>query len=542
LGGQALCVLTGDQAHPVSVSDRAGGAIVVWQDSRTGSSKLSAMRITSWGALASGWPAGGLAVCSAALDQTSHAVAADGAGGAFIAWEDYRTGGADADIYLQRVTANGTLATGWPAGGVAVCTATGGQSYPAIAADTSGAFVVWQDRRGASSNIYAQRVNGAGVIQWAANGLAVCAQASDQQYPAILADGSRGAVICWEDQRSGGSDLYAQRVNASGVSQWAAAGVAVCTAALEQDHPRLLPIVGGSLVVWDDSRNLNTDIYAQSLSNAGVTQWATDGVPVCADLSEQYASTPVSDGAGGMFVAWNDFRNASGDIYLQRVTPSGAIATGWPLNGKAACSVSGNQFDPVAVSDGSGGVILSWDDFRDGSISYDIYAQRLTATGAFASGWPSAGLMLCGEANDQLLPSIVGDQAGGAVITWYDFRSGNADVYAMRVTASGGAALVGVDPADPGRAETLEAYPNPMRSWTALRFALPRPARVTLEIVDLAGRTVRALAEGASLEPGVHAWTWDGRTSGGGRAPAGVYLVVLHAGPNSLVRKVARVE
>src|SRR6185436_2902719 len=37
----------------------------------------------------------------------------------------------------------------------------------------------------------------------------------------------------------------------------------------------------------------------------------------------------------------------------------------------------------------------------------------------------------------QYSPAIVSDGAGGAIITWYDFRSGAYDIYAQRVSSSG---------------------------------------------------------------------------------------------------------
>jgi hypothetical protein len=65
-------------------------------------------------------------------------------------------------------------------------------------------------RRG---DIYAQRVNAAGVPQWSANGVALCTAVDVQSYPSIIADGAGGAIVGWRDLRiaSFGEDVYAQR-------------------------------------------------------------------------------------------------------------------------------------------------------------------------------------------------------------------------------------------------------------------------------------------------------------------------------------------
>jgi hypothetical protein len=52
-------------------------------------------------------------------------------------------------------------------------------------------------------NIYAKRVNSAGVVQWTAGSVAIFTAANDQLAPQIISDGSGGAIITWTDLRSG---------------------------------------------------------------------------------------------------------------------------------------------------------------------------------------------------------------------------------------------------------------------------------------------------------------------------------------------------
>jgi len=48
----------------------------------------------------------------------------------------------------------------------------------------------------------------------------------------IVSDGAGGAIVTWSDFRGGDpkAHIYAQRMNATGTPQWAADGVALCTA------------------------------------------------------------------------------------------------------------------------------------------------------------------------------------------------------------------------------------------------------------------------------------------------------------------------
>ena len=129
---------------------------------------------------------------------------------------------------------------------------------PASVGDgAGGAIIVWQDKRsGSNVDIYAQRVNANGDVQWTANGVAICSADSDQVSPAIVRDGNGGAIIAWQDKRSGSYDIYAQRVNAAGALQWSpSTGVPVCTAAFDQVNIAMVSDGnGGALLTWEDYR------------------------------------------------------------------------------------------------------------------------------------------------------------------------------------------------------------------------------------------------------------------------------------------------
>ncbi|MGI8904937.1 MAG: hypothetical protein ACR2IE_00395, partial [Candidatus Sumerlaeaceae bacterium] len=244
-----------------------------------------ALSLAAGSAGAAGWSDSPLInnpVCTAASNQELPQIVADAAGGAIITWQDYRSGTGTAGIYAQRYDAAG--APQWTANGVAVCTAAGDQRDPQIAADgAGGAIITWRDTRsGTSEDIYAQRYDAAGAPQWTANGVAVSTAANNQFFPQIAADAAGGAIITWHDNRSGIFDIYAQRVNAAGAPQWTANGVAVSTAASLQEFPQIAADgAGGAIITGRDARNVGAyDIYAQRVNAAGAPQWTANGVAV----------------------------------------------------------------------------------------------------------------------------------------------------------------------------------------------------------------------------------------------------------------------
>ena len=78
--------------------------------------------------------------------------------------------------------------------------------------------------------------------------------------------------------------------------------------------------------------------------------------------------------------------------------------------------------------------------------------------------------------------------------------------------------------------------PNPSHGPTRIGFALEQAGVARLQILDLAGRHVRTLADGPCAA-GSHAQTWDGRDDAGRAAPAGIYLARLEAGGRVAARR-----
>jgi hypothetical protein len=87
--------------------------------------------------------------------------------------------------------------------------ATGTQWLPTIAADGAGGVLVsWQDHRSGEWDIYAQRVSGAGITAWPTNGVRVCVSGGDQTRPAVASDMAGGGLVAWEDVRCGASQIF----------------------------------------------------------------------------------------------------------------------------------------------------------------------------------------------------------------------------------------------------------------------------------------------------------------------------------------------
>jgi hypothetical protein len=77
--------------------------------------------------------------------------------------------------------------------------------------------------------------------------------------------------------------------------------------------------------------------------------------------------------------------------------------------------------------------------------------------------------------------------------------------------------------------------PNPASGPFAVEYSLGRPSRVTLRVVDVAGR-IAARLDQSERSPGTHRLTLTQDL------PPGVYFLKLDAGPESTVRRVVIVD
>ncbi len=527
-----VCTDYYNQSDPEMIRDGSGGTIVVWVDSRFQSTyRLFAQRIDANGNNL--WAVDGVQVSSASINNTGRAtVVSDGNGGAIVCWSE---AGAFGDLYAQRIDSNGALL--WP-GGVLICSGTvaWGEAPQLCSDGNGGAILAWGDMRPGDhmiADLYAQRVNAAGVVQWAANGAAVCTASEFQGVARIASDGAGGAIMVWEDSRDPATiAIYAQRISAIGASLWTPGGVLLNSVPGGSLYAQLVNDGGGAIVAWVDRRLGQNDwnIYAQRISASGAVAWTENGVAMSLAAGSQTEPRLVSDDSGGAIVTWDSpvsAGNPTPDIHAQRVNSSGAVQ--WTANGISVCSAANGQFLPEITSDGNGGAVITWHDSRTNNI-HDIYAQRIDGTGAPV--WVVDGIAVSTATFVQRYPMILNDGTNGVIVAWPDFRNdlgGNRnDIFAQRVRMDGtlgGPTPVSVEPGPHAPAVSLaQNYPNPFRTATTIAYTLAKEGHVSLKLYDVSGREV------ATLVDGVESTGPKSVKLNAGALPCGVYMYRLQAG------------
>jgi len=84
-------------------------------------------------------------------------------------------------------------------------------------------------------------------------------------------------------------------------------------------------------------------------------------------------------------------------------------------------------------------------------------------------------------------------------------------------------------------------YPNPFNPVTQIRYQLARDMEVSIRIYNLRGQAVRKFPM-ISRSAGNHTIEWNGKDDAGMGCSSGIYRIVMEAGGESFVRKVALVK
>ncbi len=376
------------------------------------------------------WSALGTQLPSNIMGGAQVSAVLDGSGGAIYALWTYNQQTGEQDIGAQRIDAEGNVL--WGASGVVVCAAAGNQAAPVIATDMAGgAIIAWNDLRSGSTRTYVQRIDSNGNVLWTADGVAIECDSTSLYDPRIVSDGAGGAIVACIASRSS-SDLLAQRFDASGNALWAAGGVPICAATNQQNTLRAVSDGShGVIAVWQDRRTNVYDIYAQRIDASGAARWTTNGVALYVSPTKDELNPVIAaDGFGGAIVSWEDYRNALAydatcDIYASRLDSLGNML--WGTSGSPVIVGAYRDEKNAGIApDGNGGALFKFD------ASSSIWMQSLDASGA--QRWSTA-LRLTPSSSNQANSAICGDGLGGAIVSWRDDRLGASTsyIYAQRV-------------------------------------------------------------------------------------------------------------
>ncbi|HMJ92392.1 MAG TPA: hypothetical protein VK530_21395 [Candidatus Acidoferrum sp.] len=284
------------------------------------------------------------------------------------------------------------------------------QVFPAIAANSTNFFVVWQDQRNPEPHIYGTRVNQNGEIL-DLNGIAICTAVNGQGFPQVASAGNDFLVV-WLDERTGDDYLhvFGTIVTSSGS---VGSDFPICDDGRDQQWVDVAASSTGYLVTYED----DYPGYRILANRVTVTGTVLDGdgfvVNTAASPSSiHWLPTAASDG-NDFLVAWEEF--PSGDIFARPVSAAGAIGA------------------QLTIAEDSSQVQLAWSAATTNFIavyshSGGVSANRLTAVGAPLDG--SVGFVVT---NSGFYPDVACASTNLFIVWKHQPFDGYGTVYGARL-------------------------------------------------------------------------------------------------------------
>ncbi|MBI5647522.1 MAG: T9SS type A sorting domain-containing protein [Ignavibacteriae bacterium] len=505
------------------VDDGFGGVFACWTEpsSRAEPSQSYVQHISRSGTLY--WRGTGVQLSVRPTLRFLLRAVSDGNFGVFVSWMEENNG-----VILQHVDNAGRITCG--SKGLRLA----GHSFERnMCSDGNGGVLLFLRRSDTTGTLVVHKIGPDGTHRWNTEGEIVTPAGGLLTSHGICADGMGGALCLWTalDKRT----IFAQWLDRRGEQRCGDSGLVVTASAGLTKWPRIILCrTGTAILAWTDHSDdpsyptLHTaSLFLPRVPTAAATAPSSKVDPTQVHLARQYgdtfpertisaesmlegntvsSSTEISeqfqhetavipcgrvisdtaapwgsvftdsktDGAGGVYLAWNDKRTAGTDnVYIQKLTPQGRPV--WMSNGvRVSGPRTGDQFQPVlasgcgmepivcwaasratlaqkfdengsplwsgsgvsvanlgivaacAISDGAGGVIIACADTR---------AQRLDAQGERM--WGDSGVSLSTvKGATGIGYAIVPDGSGGAMICWNETQ-GAAGVFAQRVSADG---------------------------------------------------------------------------------------------------------
>jgi len=309
--------------------------------------------------------------------QISPAIAVDGSGNVYVVWEDYREG--DADIFIKKYGSSGFGIRNKVNLGE-----TGSVDYdttPSIAVNTLGdIYVVWEHRDDSLDDrpdIYFARSTNQGQT------FSQTSIATEGRRPSIAVDVSGIAYVVWEDltgfpgvQTPSNTHIKMMR-RENGVVPGSTKQID--SPSSPYDNARFPSVAAGSggkvYVVWERALVINpglpTDTIFPYYIDFATVNGATLEVlsppvlfPDIPNVVGVYGGPAypaiATDDSGNVYVAWDDQRNGTKDIYFAKSTDGAIFTTNRIVNDSTG---TWHEKPGIAISDGKAYVI--WTDYRN---------------------------------------------------------------------------------------------------------------------------------------------------------------------------------
>jgi hypothetical protein len=298
-----------------------------------------------------------------------------------------------------------------------------------------GCYVSWWDNTSGNYDVYAQRLNGIGEIQWAENGLLISHHTQDTwltDYDMAL-DSAGYAIIAVNDIRnSADRDIFAYRISPNGDFAWGPDGLAISTGSGFTPDPVIVVTSDGNIVFAWQQGDVTSVINIRKVRTDGSDFWDPPIITLTHTYSLSIPRLAAAENDGFIL----QYLQAQGSQYyspkylLAQKYDANGVAQ-WPGNGVTISNAGGfgPQMRPDITSDETDGAYSYW---YSGPVSTNLhaFAQHISASGSML--WTANGVQLSTNSGQvQFQPALVRVPGTSDVMAFYEVANSDQNIFGL---------------------------------------------------------------------------------------------------------------
>ncbi len=388
---------------------------------------------------------------------------------------------------------------------------------PKITVSGNIVHVVWIDHRNGNKQIYYMRSIDSG-DNWS-DAVRLINTTYDSEDPQLKCTGTNIHLI-WTDVRDGNAEIYYKKSSNSGIN-WGN-DERLTNNSFNSIEPSLGINLSDIHIVWKDYRDGNAEIYYKSSQNSG-QNWSSD---IRLTSNSALSGLPeISVSGANIHIVWFDAREIYYKIFYKKSSDGGLS---WGSDFLLSSNINQNAFTPDLIVSGNMCHVV-WSDTRDNN--YDIYYKQSSDIG---SNW-SADYRLTTDIDDSYSPNVI-FSGTNLFVFWYDNRTGHFEIFYNKNPTGNPIGINNISSDIPYEFMLEQNFPNPFNPMTKIKFHIPEPGNVSMEIYDALGRNVSTLVN-ENLTPGIYEIEWNAVNQS-----SGIYFYKIVTSEFSEVKKMVLIK
>jgi hypothetical protein len=211
-------------------------------------------------------------------------------------------------------------------------------------------IVFWSDAILGDMDVYAQKINPSGVAVWS-EPLLIVDKTGDQAIMDVVKTSDNNFIILWREYEiEENLGVWAQKITSNGQRLWGDNGVEIADGGLTiMDAIPVANAVGGAFIIYAYGY-ASYSIMGQYLDALGNQLWQEGGIPLVSFSSYVNLEQALSDAAGGVIINYSNYQDSQNLNHLVRISDTGSVIGNNPLI--PAGAFPGQQYQIMTGSSG----------------------------------------------------------------------------------------------------------------------------------------------------------------------------------------------